>query len=189
LRSVPNVSEYNLIFDVGGGSTEYVYVRNGLVLGLASTNLGVVHLAEFFLRHDIPSESELNSLSKHIEDTLLSQLSWASEYSKADLSLIGTAGTPTTLAAIDMVMNNYDPDLVNGYVLKRDTVLRIFASLIKIPKGKRHEVTGLERGREDVIIPGALILLKTMEIFSKDQIIVSDGGLLEGVAFGIADRH
>jgi exopolyphosphatase/guanosine-5'-triphosphate,3'-diphosphate pyrophosphatase len=189
LRSVPKVSEYNLIFDVGGGSTEYVYVKDGLILGLASTNLGVVHLAEFFLRHDIPSESELNLLSKHIEDTLLSQLSWASEYSVAGLSLIGTAGTPTTLAAIDMGMNNYDPDLVNGHVLKRDAVLRIFASLIKIPKGKRHGVAGLEKGREDVIIPGALIVLKTMEIFSKDRIIVSDGGLLEGVAFSIADRH
>ncbi len=189
LRSVPKVSEYNLIFDVGGGSTEYVYVKNGLVLRLASTNLGVVHLAEFFLRKDIPSESELNLLSKHIEYTLLSQLSWASEYSEADLSLIGTAGTPTTLAAIDMGMSNYDPDLVNGYVLKRDAVFRIFASLIKIPMGKRHEVTGLEKGREDVIIPGALIVLKTMEIFSKDQIIVSDGGLLEGVAFSIADQH
>jgi exopolyphosphatase/guanosine-5'-triphosphate,3'-diphosphate pyrophosphatase len=188
LRSIPKVSEYNLIFDVGGGSTEYVYVKDGQVLGLASTNLGVVHLAEFFLRQDIPSKSELNLLSKHIEDTLLSQLSWAFEYSESGLSLIGTAGTPTTLAAIDMRMESYDPDLVNGYVLKRDAVLRIFGSLIKIPKGKRHEVAGLEKGREDVIIPGALIVLKTMEIFSKDRIMVSDGGLLQGVAFSIAGR-
>jgi exopolyphosphatase/guanosine-5'-triphosphate,3'-diphosphate pyrophosphatase len=108
-----------------------------------------------------------------------------SKFTADHLSLIGTAGTPTTLAAIELGLSEYDPNVVNGFVLKRDAVLKIFQTLIEIPKEKRLEVKGMERGREDIIIPGTLILLKTMERFYKDEILVSDGGLLEGVAYGL----
>jgi len=90
------------------------------------------------------------------------------------------------LAAIELGLGSYNADLVNGFILRRDAVLRIFNTLIKIPKEKRLEIRGLEKGREDVIIPGSLILLKTMEVFSKDRIFVSDGGLLEGVIYSVA---
>lgn len=185
LKSVSPLSKLSVIFDVGGGSTEYAYVEEGTILGLASTSLGVVHFADKFLKRDIPSELDIRAISKDIENVLSYELSLMSKFTADHLSLIGTAGTPTTLAAIELGLSEYDPNVVNGFVLKRDAVLRIFQTLIEIPKEKRLEVKGMERGREDIIIPGTLILLKTMERFCKDEILVSDGGLLEGVAYGL----
>jgi len=186
LRSVSLGSNCCMIFDVGGGSTEYAYVKEGNILGLTSTGLGVVYLSERFLKSDIPSQSDIRTLSECIEDVLSRELSWMSKFRKDDFSLVGTAGTPTMLAAIELGLGSYNADLVNGFILRRDAVLRIFNTLIKIPKEKRLEIRGLEKGREDVIIPGSLILLKTMEVFSKDRIFVSDGGLLEGVIYSVA---
>jgi exopolyphosphatase/guanosine-5'-triphosphate,3'-diphosphate pyrophosphatase len=186
LKSVSANSEYSVIFDVGGGSTEYVLVERGEILGLRSTNLGVVHLTERFLKSNIPSKSDIDAISREIWDILSSELSWISKISNNGLTLIGTAGTPTTLAAIELGLEKYDPNLVNGFILKKIAVLNIFDTLIRIPAEERLRIRGLEKGREDVIIPGALIVIKTMERFSRDEILVSDGGLLEGVAYSIS---
>jgi len=185
LKSVSVNSGYSVIFDVGGGSTEYVLVEQSEILGLRSTNLGVVHLTERFIEGNLPSKSDIGAISEEIWDVLSSELSWMPKASSNDLTLIGTAGTPTTLAAIELGLEKYDPDLVNGFVLKKNAALKIFDTLIRIPSEERLRIRGLEKGREDVIIPGALIVLKTMERFSKDEILVSDGGLLEGVAYSI----
>lgn len=186
LKSVSVDSEYSMIFDVGGGSTEYVLVERGKIVGLRSTNLGVVHLTERFLKRNIPSKYDISVISEEIRDVLSSKLSWIPKVSNNKLTLIGTAGTPTTLAAIELGLEKYDPDLINGFILKKDAVLKIFNTLIRISAEERLRIRGLEKGREDVIIPGALIVLKTMEGFSKDEILVSDGGLLEGVAYSIS---
>jgi exopolyphosphatase / guanosine-5'-triphosphate,3'-diphosphate pyrophosphatase len=185
LKSVSVNSEYSVIFDIGGGSTEYALVEHSEILGLRSTNLGVVHLTERFLERDIPSKSDIGAISEEIWNVLSSELSWMSKASSNDLTLIGTAGTPTTLAAIELSLERYDPRLVNGFVLKKNAALKIFDTLIRIPSSERLMIRGLEKGREDVIIPGALIVLKTMERFSKDEILVSDSGLLEGVAYSM----
>ena len=185
LKSVSVDTKYSVIFDVGGGSTEYVFVKKGQVLGLTSTNLGVVHLTERYLKTDIPSNLDIKEISSEIENVLSFELSWIPIVSPTDLTLIGTAGTPTTLAAIQLGLKKYNPDLVNGFILKRDMLTSTFESLIKIPPQERLKIAGLEKGREDVIIPGALIVLQTMDRFSKDNVLVSDGGLLEGVAYSL----
>ncbi|MGH7792425.1 MAG: exopolyphosphatase, partial [Thermodesulfobacteriota bacterium] len=185
LKSLPPVSKLSLIFDVGGGSTEYAYVEEGMILGLTSTSLGVVHLAEKYLKRDIPTELEIRAISEDIEDVLSDELSLTSKFTEDHLSLIGTAGTPTTLAAVELGLNEYDPNVVNGFVLRREAVLGIFQTLVGIPREERLHIKGIERGREDIIIPGTLIVLKTMERVCKDEIVVSDGGLLEGIAYGL----
>ncbi len=185
LKSVSPTSNTNVVFDIGGGSTEYSYVDQGVIRAVSSTSLGVVHLAENFLKNDIPSELDIRAISQVVDSVLSQDLHWMSRLSREQLSLIGTAGTPTTLAAVVLGLNEYDPNIVNGFVLKRDTVLKIFQDIIKIPREKRLLISGIEKGREDVIIPGCVILLKTMEKFSKDKILVSDGGLLEGVTYSL----
>src|SRR5574341_139006 len=185
LKSVSVDTKYSVIFDVGGGSTEYIFVKKGKVLDLTSTNLGVVHLTERYLKTDIPSNLDIKEISSEIENVLSFELSWIPIVSPTDLTLIGTAGTPTTLAAIQLVLKKYDPDLVNGFILKHDMLTSTFKSLIKIPPQERLKIAGLEKGREDVIIPGALIVLQTMDRFSKNNVLVSDGGLLEGVAYSL----
>jgi exopolyphosphatase/guanosine-5'-triphosphate,3'-diphosphate pyrophosphatase len=185
LGAVSVLSDYSVIFDIGGGSTEYIFLKQGRILDLRSINLGIIHLSERFLRNQITSGSDIEALSQEVNKVLSRELSWIPKINEDELSLVGTAGTPTTLAAIALGLEKYNPDLVNGFVLRRDSVLRILRALIDLPLPERLKVKGLEKGREDVIIPGTLILLKTMERFSKDEILVSDDGLLEGVAYSI----
>jgi exopolyphosphatase/guanosine-5'-triphosphate,3'-diphosphate pyrophosphatase len=185
VSSVSVASPHCVIFDIGGGSTEYMLVEEHAVKGLTSTSLGVVHLTESFLKNHMSSESDIRMLSEEIESVLSSELSFIPAVDYKNLTLVGTAGTPTTLASIVLGLEKYNAELVNGFVLNRDEVLRIFKTLTSLPIQERLKIKGLEKGREDVIIPGILIVLKTMERFSKDEVLVSDGGLLEGVAYSI----
>lgn len=174
-----------LIFDIGGGSTEYVYVSAGIIKNITSINLGVVSLTELYLKNEIDTESELLQLEKRIKRVLEEGLSDfpRSDGNKDNLTIIGTAGTPTTLAAIEMRLEPYDPALVNNFKLTRDMILKILKSLTELPKPGRIKIPGLEKGREDLIIPGILITIKTLERFSCDSMVASDAGLLEGVAY------
>jgi exopolyphosphatase/guanosine-5'-triphosphate,3'-diphosphate pyrophosphatase len=175
-----------LIVDIGGGSTELILAGDGLPLHTTSVRLGVVHLSEALLHRDPPSHAELLSLNAIIHERLDSAL--AHDFSSSLLSLspssvrlIGTAGTITTLAAIDQEMEDYDPARISNHRLSRATIDAIFHRLAAMMRDQRTTVAGLEKGREDLIIPGTAILLSLMHRFGCDTITVSDGGLLEGI--------
>lgn len=174
-----------LIFDIGGGSTEYVYVKNREIADIASTDLGVISLTEQYLKSDTGTESELARLNAHIDSILEPTLARFPESDCYALTLIGTAGTPTTLAAIEMRLSRYDPALVNNFTLTKEMIAAILKTLIGMPKQERTKIAGLEKGREDLIISGISITLKTLERFSSDKMLVSDAGLLEGVAYSL----
>jgi len=187
LKSVDTNTADCLIFDIGGGSTEYIYMHNSKIVNLRSINLGVVHLTEEFLKNELETQEEITQLSQHIQQILRRELQSFDILKKKDLILIGTAGTPTTLAAIELKLKEYNPGLVNNFVLTEDVVLSTIDKLIKIPKKKRANTIGLEKGREDILIAGALILVETLRIFSLNKLIVSDGGVLEGIAYSQLD--
>jgi len=182
LNAVSIDTEHCVIFDIGGGSTEYIYVQNGEIIELVSINLGVVHLSEEFLKEQTQSEKEIAGLSLKIRETLDKELRGFEIKPEGKLSLVATAGTPTTLAAIELGLSEYKPELVNNFMLTKEMIASILENLIKIPTKDRANVIGLERGREDIIIPGTLILLETLKKFSSTRVIVSDGGVLEGIA-------
>jgi len=185
LNSVSFEGDHCVIFDIGGGSTEYVYAQNRNIIKLVSINLGVVHLAEEFLRNDRETGQELARLSLSIRTTLQRELKDFEINPQQKLSLVATAGTPTTLAAIKLGLSEYKPELVNNFILTKSAITSILEKLIKIPKKDRAKTIGLEKGREDIIIPGTLILLETLEKFSSTEVIVSDGGVLEGIAWNL----
>ena len=187
LNSLKIKSKYVVIIDIGGGSTEYIFLGSDYGMDVVSTSMGVVHLSEKFIDTDIPSRAAIDGLSDHIENAISSQLRDRTIMAADSFSLIATAGTPTTLAAIEIGMDEYDADLVNGFVLSREMISRIFHQLIRLPSDERINVIGLKKGREDVVIPGMIILLKSMDWFSKGEVVVSDGGLLEGVAMSLVD--
>jgi exopolyphosphatase/guanosine-5'-triphosphate,3'-diphosphate pyrophosphatase len=187
LNSLKIRSKYAVILDIGGGSTEYIFLGDDNRMNVVTTSMGVVHLSEKFIDTDIPTRAAIKDLSNHIENVISSELKDQTINAADSLSLIATAGTPTTLAAMEIGIEEYDADLVNGFVLNREIISRIFYKLIRLPSYERIKVTGLEKGREDVIIPGMIILLKSMQWFSKDEVVVSDGGLLEGVAMSLID--
>ncbi|MCA9808729.1 MAG: Ppx/GppA family phosphatase [Candidatus Dadabacteria bacterium] len=173
-----------LIFDIGGGSTEYIYVKSGTVTNLTSTRLGVVCLTERFLSEEKESEAALTALGAHIEKTLSEGLS-AFPQGGEGLTVIGTAGTPTSLAAVELDLVKYDANLVNNYTLTREGIVNILGRILRTPRGERAAIPGLEKGREDLIVSGTEVVLKTLDRFSVGEMVVSDAGLLEGVAYGL----
>lgn len=183
LNSVSVNANNCIIFDIGGGSTEYVHIRSSNIVNLVSTNLGVVHLTEEFLRSEIETEQELANLSIYIKETLQRELENFEIIDKKDLILIGTAGTPTTLAAIELKLKEYNPELVNNFVLSEEMILSTIKKLLNMHKKDRAKITGLEKGREDILVVGALILIETLRKYSQNSVIVSDGGVLEGIAY------
>ena len=174
------------IVDIGGGSTELILSRHRLPPLVFSIRLGAVHLCEELLCSDPPSQQEQRDMHDRIKiaiDTALApdtSIPFPAPSPASDV-LIGTAGTITTLAAIDQALNQYDPRRINNYVLSRDKISSILRRLSAMRREERMQVPGLEPGREDLIISGSAIVLQIMDRFGFDLIIVSDGGLLEGI--------
>jgi exopolyphosphatase/guanosine-5'-triphosphate,3'-diphosphate pyrophosphatase len=183
LNSVSVNTDKCVIFDIGGGSTEYILIQNSDIASLTSTNLGVVRLTEEILIND--TRQEMKSLSDFVQKTLRSKLNEFKFDCNSNMRLIATAGTPTTLAAIDLGLEEYSPELVNNFVLTNSKITSIVESLIRIPRNERIKITGMEKGREDIIITGAIILLETLDYFSASRVVVSDGGVLEGIAHSL----
>ncbi|MGB9700622.1 MAG: exopolyphosphatase [Thermodesulfobacteriota bacterium] len=174
-----------LIVDIGGWSTEVVWVQHNLPRHTQSVDLGAVALGEKFLTKDPPSQREERQLNKYIKKILTSL---RAEFKRCGLptdsslsTLVGTAGTITTLAAIDQKLANYDPQKINNYSLQLQQIRKIYGDLVALPAKERLKIPGLEKGREDLIIAGTAILINLMEIFSIPRLIVVDSGLLEGI--------
>lgn len=188
---------YALAFDIGGGSTEYILSNRGTPLYSESLKLGVVHATETFLKSDPPKEEEVDRLTAHIEGMLrpfperLAETGLKGKLppENSDITLIGTAGTITTLAAMDLGLESYDPSKINNHFLTYETVKRLFTLMLPLTLSERGSLKALEGGREDLIIAGTIIVLKTMEVFGFEKMMVSDGGLLEGVLVDMASSH
>lgn len=181
LSALESIPDSALIFDIGGGSTEFVFAKGGIPIRSCSYDLGVVALAETCSARD-----ELKrSIGSTLQDLLnkIPQLS-ASETS-GDIVLVGTAGTVTTLAALDLGMNHYDWRRVNNHVLARETLERWLRRLDPLSPKEREELPGIEEGRGDLIVPGLEIVLAIMEMMRRDTLVVSDFGLLEGALLSL----
>jgi exopolyphosphatase / guanosine-5'-triphosphate,3'-diphosphate pyrophosphatase len=170
-----------LVFDIGGGSTEFTLARGENLLFTRSLPLGVVRLTEGKITVEAMAEKicrELNTLRNEMESTGAGTIS-------SGVTLVGTAGTVTTLAAVDLNMADYDYSRVQGHILSLSAIRGIYRSLLPLTPDQRLLVPGVEKGREDLIIAGALIVIKTMELFRFEECTVSDAGLLEGLLIGL----
>lgn len=182
------IDKKRLVFDIGGGSTEFMVTKGVELLGAWSTEMGVVRLSETYLVKDPPTPEELKALREEIAKGVVELKSSMAEagfdpaaYSiRTGAELVGTAGTITTLAAIDLKLEKYNPKRINNHVLTKRSVSDALEHLSSLPLKERSEVLSLDKGREDLIIPGAMIALEVMEAFDLSYIKVSDGGLLEG---------
>ncbi len=178
-----------LVIDIGGGSTEFITTTGSGMREAWSMEMGVVHLTEKFLKSDPPLKKELKGLEEEIKGVIreLKGLMVKADVDPAEYSanngalLVGTAGTITTLAAMDQNLETYDRGRINNYVLSLEKVKKMYEYLTGLTLKEREKVLTLERGREDLIIPGSAITFIVMESFGFPDIKVSDAGLLEGV--------
>jgi len=179
-----------LLVDIGGGSTEWIYylenrgqkTENRLQnLKVGSIPIGAVKLFETFIKHDPPTPEELQLINNEVKTKFKDYIFRHFDLNiSLNLNIIATGGTVTTIAAIDMGMDEYDGDKIHLHKLSLNTLKTIYKKLITLPHNKRSKIKGLEPERADIIIPGTIILLTIIETLNSTEIIVSDYGLLEG---------
>jgi len=192
-----------LLMDIGGGSTEFVFASQGEIKFKVSTDIGVVRFTEEYIHSDPPEAIEIEKLKSAVEERLRTLPIYSSDsdpsFSRGEgvgkmnlspfsVTFVGTAGTVTTLAAIEQQMTMYDPERIHGYRLEREGIRKIGESLSRMTIKERRTVPGIEEGREDIIIAGASITEKVMEWFGFDEMIVSDYGLREGLVIDLYNR-
>ncbi len=178
--ALPHLGGSFLLFDIGGGSTEFVLARGGRPAMVVSLRLGVVGLAERFM-DDGPVDWDRFALMRDEIAGCLEREVPASLAAAGAPALVGTAGTVTTLAALDLALPAYDAARVHGHVLARPAVEGWLARLGALTVAQRAALPCLERGRADVIIPGIAICLAAMARLGYDSLVVSDCGLREGI--------
>ena len=176
-----------LVMDIGGGSTEFVLATGEAIEGIVSTGLGVVKLTEQYLVSDPPTAGELRRVEGVVGtrvDRLRRELPGLEE-----AQLVGTAGTVTTLAAIDLALVTYDRQKVQGHCLGLARVMELLDRLVALPLRERRAIPGLESGRADIILAGAAILAVSMERLGYHELRVSNDGLREGILLDLLSRH
>jgi len=166
------VDDATLVLDIGGGSTELVLARRRL-----SLDVGAVRLTERFLRSDPPTADELDVCAEHVR-SLLPPL----EPARA----VGVAGTVTTLAALDLDLERYDRERVDGHRLSRAGATRQLTRLASLPLAERRRVPALEPERAPVIVAGAVILATVLSRYDLDEIEASERDILDGAALEAA---
>jgi exopolyphosphatase/guanosine-5'-triphosphate,3'-diphosphate pyrophosphatase len=174
------------VIDIGGGSTEFA-VGGTAVDAVVSVDVGSVRLTEGYLTSDPPAPEELaNALGvvhDHLDDALR-----AVPAIEDVATLVGVAGTITTVAAIELGLAEYDRSVVHGFVLTRDAVEDVFRTLATEPLRDRVHNPGLPPERADVIVGGCCVLVAILRRLERAALVVSDSDLLDGITAGLRAR-
>ena len=144
----------------------------------------MVRHTERHLRSDPPNTPELEDLAADVRGLLEAALDGHPE-ARAERG-IAVAGTPTSLAAIDLELEPYDPDRVHGYRLPLGSIQRMLSELAAAPLAERREVAGLHPDRAPTIVAGVVILIEVMRAFGLEEIEVSEHDILWGAAIDAA---
>jgi exopolyphosphatase/guanosine-5'-triphosphate,3'-diphosphate pyrophosphatase len=177
-----------LVMDIGGGSTEFVFVSDNEILDKDTLPFGVVKLYEDHITTDPPSNDELHSLNMALEK--IANKMWYRFERKIDIEtvFIGTAGTATTLACIDMGIDISEWQKAHIHKLHLKMLRKMSLSLLSVPESERLAARGLDPDRADLIRPGILLTIKVMSIMGFKEMIISNYGLLEGAFLDLADK-
>jgi exopolyphosphatase / guanosine-5'-triphosphate,3'-diphosphate pyrophosphatase len=170
--------EDTLLVDIGGGSTELVACARGKVASSTSIDVGCVRVTERFLVSDPPTRAELVAAAAAVRALLPG---WNAT------SAIGVAGTITTLAALDLGLEEYDPERTHGHRIARAAVAEQLDRLAAMTLAERREVPGIEPGRAPVIVAGLAILREILDTYGLDEIEASERDILHGAALAAAE--
>jgi exopolyphosphatase / guanosine-5'-triphosphate,3'-diphosphate pyrophosphatase len=173
-----------LLIDIGGGSTELV-IGSGTEVGFnTSLQAGTVRHTERHLRADPPAPADLEDLAADVRSLIDAALTDRAHVIASNG--IAVAGTPTSLAAIDLELDPYDPDAVHGHRLGMPKIQHMLSQLASVPLEERREITGLPPGRAPTIVAGAVILIQVMRAFGLREIEISEHDILYGAALEAA---
>jgi exopolyphosphatase / guanosine-5'-triphosphate,3'-diphosphate pyrophosphatase len=169
-----------LVVDIGGGSTELIVGTGEEVAFHTSLQAGVVRHSERHITGDPPSTLELEALASDVRGLIEGAI--ADQPGARAAAGIAVAGTPTSLASIEIGLEPYDPKQVHGHTLTLGTIQRLLSQLASSPLSKRAGIRGMHPDRAPNIVAGVVILVETMRAFGLDQIEVSEHDILYGSA-------
>jgi exopolyphosphatase/guanosine-5'-triphosphate,3'-diphosphate pyrophosphatase len=168
------------VIDVGGGSTELAVGAGGVDPEVLSLDMGSVRFTERFLHGDPPRPEELvaalSVAEAHLDDVarelpaVFDTATW-----------IGVAGTVTTMAAVEIGLDPYDPDAIHGFELTRAAAEDVYRTLVTEPLADRVHNPGLPPDRAEVIVGGCTLVVSILRYFGIDPLVVSEADLLDGI--------
>jgi exopolyphosphatase/guanosine-5'-triphosphate,3'-diphosphate pyrophosphatase len=177
-------SEPTLVIDIGGGSTELIVGTGTEISFHDSLQAGVVRHSERCISSDPPTAGELEALATDVRGLIEQSVGAGVEARQG----IAVAGTPTSLAAVELGLEPYDPSRVHGHVLALPSIQRMLSQLASLPLAERVEIPGLHPDRAPTIVAGVVILVETMRAFDLEQITVSEHDILYGTALAAAQK-
>ncbi|MFD4760801.1 exopolyphosphatase [Streptomyces sp. NPDC058439] len=177
-----------LVVDIGGGSTEFV-VGDDHVRAARSVDIGCVRMTERHLVHDgvvsdPPTPEEIAAIRADIDAAL--DLAEESVPLTGAATLVGLAGTVTTVAAIALGLDAYDSEAIHHSRISLDQVQEITGRLLASTHAERAAIGAMHPGRVDVITSGALILLAVMKRTGAREVVVSEHDILDGIGWSVA---
>jgi exopolyphosphatase / guanosine-5'-triphosphate,3'-diphosphate pyrophosphatase len=180
------------VIDVGGGSTELIVgegTEPATVAGSVSLQLGCVRLTERHLRHDPPTAAEVRAARRTVAEQLDeadAALSRQRTALRTAGSLIGVAGTATTLAALHLDLPTYDEDRIHGTRIPAAALHELTAQLSASSTATRAALGPVQAGREDVLHGGAIVLDEVVRRYGFAELVVSEADILDGLVASLA---
>ena len=172
-----------LVFDIGGGSTEFV-TGDSEVEHAISMDIGCVRMTERHLRGDPPTAAEIEAATRDI--TAAVERALAAVPGRDARTVVGLAGTVTTVTALALGLPAYEASRIHHARVGRDAVARVTTDLLAMPVAQRLALPVMHPGRADVIGAGALILRTILELSGAAELVASEHDILDGIAFSIA---
>ena len=169
-----------LVVDIGGGSTEFVLGGPGERVTSVSVDVGCVRLTERHLNHDPPTADELTSMAADI-DVALDRVELRFPLSAAQ-TLVGVAGTVTTVAGIALGLPSYQAERIHLARIDVAAITSVGRRLATMPATERAALPVMHPGRVDVIVAGALLLSRVVERAGVSSLVASEHDILDGIA-------
>jgi exopolyphosphatase/guanosine-5'-triphosphate,3'-diphosphate pyrophosphatase len=188
LKGSDHLARPYLVVDIGGGSTEFV-VGDDHVRAARSVDIGCVRMTERHLVRDgavsdPPTDAQISAMRADIEAAL--DLAEETVPLREARTLVGLAGSVTTVSAIAQELPEYDSEAIHHSRVSHDRVREITEWLLRSTHAERAAVPSMHPGRVDVIGAGALVLLTIMERIGAEEVVVSEHDILDGIAWSVA---
>ena len=185
---LPEPAPPYLVVDIGGGSTEFVVGAEepdaARPVAALSVDIGCVRLTERHLHDDPPQPGQIAAATADVDAAL--DLVAAKVPVAGARTLIGLAGSVTTVAGIALGLRGYDPVKIHHAVIPAAQVHEVTAGLLGQTREQRAAIPVMHPGRVDVIGGGALVLDRVMARFGFAQVVVSEHDILDGIAWSLA---
>ena len=168
-----------VVVDIGGGSTEFVFGTTSPEFA-KSTNVGCVRMTERHLQSDPPTAAQIAGATADIDAAI--ELAHQTVPLEKAASLIGLAGSVTTVAALALKLDKYDAEKIHGSRISAAQVHEVTQKLLAMTRAERAALGPMHEGRVDVIGGGALVLDRIMTLGKFSEVVISERDILDGIA-------